>query len=673
MILRLFGGKGGVGKTTCAAAAALAAAESGRRVLILSTDPAHSLGDALGARLGSEPTRVPTRRGALHAAEPQASQALAGFLDRHRTDLQTLAERGTYLDHEDVDRLLGLTLPGADELAGLLALSDLIRETAWDEVVLDTAPTAHTLRLLAAPEALRSFVDILDRLQGRHRALARHFAGAYTPDSADAFVAGLESRARDLHALLRDPGRSSLAWILLPEALPLAETRDAVAALAEAGIPVREILVNRVLPPDSGPCPLCQARRADQEESIRHIGEAFPGIPLRLIPEVEGEPRGKGGLRKLGRSLASALPPTGRGGTKSKAELPIAGTDRSTEPPPDPQKPEEERPPSPGGRKGDGRGGQGVRWVGGLFPPTLRLLLVGGKGGVGKTTCAAALALTLAAGRPGKRVLLLSTDPAHSLGDVLETPLGDEERTLPGGPPNLKVRELDAPRAFARWRDRHGETAAGALAAFTSETAAVQDLLDLAPPGLDEIVAVASLLDAVLGEGEPAFDLVVVDTAPTGHTLRLLETPRAALEWDHALLALLLKYREVVGLGDLAAELVALSRSLKRLDALLCDPERAGFAVVTRAAELPRRETRRLLRALGRLRIAVPVVIVNAAIPPGCPRCGSSTDEAPALARDCPRLASGPCAIMEAPATFPPPRGTGGLAQWIRTWTRATG
>jgi arsenite-transporting ATPase len=314
--------------------------------------------------------------------------------------------------------------------------------------------------------------------------------------------------------------------------------------------------------------------------------------------------------------------------------------------------------------------------VGSLFPPTLRLLLFGGKGGVGKTTCAAAVALALAEERPDAHILLLSTDPAHSLGDVLEVPLGDDERVLPGGPPNLKVRELDAPQAFARWRDRHGETAAGALAAFTSEAAAVEDLLDLAPPGLDEIVAVASLLDAVLGTGEsePACDLAVVDTAPTGHTLRLLETPKAALEWDHALLSLLLKYREAVGLGDLAAELVALSKSLKRLEALLRDPARAGFAVVTRAAELPRRETRRLLEALGGLGIAVPAVVVNAAVPPGCPRCGSPAGEAAAaLARDCARLASGPCAIMEAPATFPPPRGAGGLAHWIRTWNRASG
>ena len=291
-----------------------------------------------------------------------------------------------------------------------------------------------------------------------------------------------------------------------------------------------------------------------------------------------------------------------------------------------------------------------------LAPPDLRLLLFGGKGGVGKTTCAAAAALALAGRRPAARILLLSTDPAHSLGDVLEVPLGDDERAVPGAPGALQARELDASRAFSRWRDRHGATVGGALATFAADGAGVEDLLDLTPPGLDELVAVATLLDAVVGAGAATYDLVVVDTAPTGHALRLLEMPRLALDWDHALLSVLLKYREAVRLGDLAAELVELSKSLKRLEALLRDPARARFVAVTRAAELPRRETVRLLSSLADLSIAVPAVIVNAAGPP---------DEAPKGLR---RTGPGRCAIIKAPAELPPPRGVGELGRWVRTW-----
>jgi arsenite-transporting ATPase len=285
------------------------------------------------------------------------------------------------------------------------------------------------------------------------------------------------------------------------------------------------------------------------------------------------------------------------------------------------------------------------------------------------------VALALAGRRPEDRVLLLSTDPAHSVADVLETPLGDDERAIPGAPPGLRARELDAGRAFADWRDRHREKVGEAAGAFTADGGGVQELLDLTPPGVDELLAVSSLLDAVFGAdgGEPAYDLVVVDTAPTGHALRLLEMPELALSWDHYLLSLLLKYREAVALGDLAAELVGLSRSLKRLEALLRDPSRSRFVAVTRAAELPRRETVRLLRSLKDLRIAVPAVVLNAVPPAGCTRCGGdSAGEAGALRSRLDRLRLERCAIMSAPAAFPPPRGVAGLAAWVRSWERLT-
>jgi arsenite-transporting ATPase len=194
-----------------------------------------------------------------------------------------------------------------------------------------------------------------------------------------------------------------------------------------------------------------------------------------------------------------------------------------------------------------------------------------------------------------------------------------------------------------------------------------RDLLDLAPPGLDELSAVSTFLDALFGNGaSPGYDLVVVDTAPTGHTLRLLETPAAMLEWVQALLSLMLKYREVAGLGPLANDLVELSRGLRRLGEVLRDPRQTGFVVVTRAGELPRRETERLLADLDRLGLAVPAVIVDAVNRGGCPRC---THLQRAQARDIERLARGArCTIIEAPAVFPPPRGVEALAAWGRTW-----
>src|SRR5688572_7033771 len=117
-----FGGKGGTGKTTCAAAAAIALAEAGRRLLVASTDPAHSLGDVLGQKLSARPSRVAVRRGNLHACELDADRALSRWLRARRSALATIVERGTILERRDIDPFLNLSLPGVDELLGLLEI-----------------------------------------------------------------------------------------------------------------------------------------------------------------------------------------------------------------------------------------------------------------------------------------------------------------------------------------------------------------------------------------------------------------------------------------------------------------------------------------------------------------------------------------------------------------------
>ncbi len=373
-------------------------------------------------------------------------------------------------------------------------------------------------------------------------------------------IAEIGDRGREMGELLRDSERSSFFWVMLPEALSIAETRDALAALDEAGVPVKEVIVNRVTPPGSGLCPLCVEKRRAELEAVAEIRDAFGDRDIRFLPLRDREPRGLPALRRIARDLAA----------------PSRGEELLADPPP------------PTRQKSTRRKLSTPAWVEELAPPDLRLLLFGGKGGVGKTTCAAAAAIAIAERFPERRVLLLSTDPAHSLADVLDTALGDDERPVLRADfrsrSSLRARELDAAAAFEAWRDRRREEVGGALGAFGrgEGTAIVERLLEITPPGLDELVALSALLDTPQSEG-----LVVVDTAPAGHALRLLESPEMALEWDHALLAILLKYRGAVGLGDTAAELVELSRSLKRLIALLRDPERTRFVAVTRAAELP--------------------------------------------------------------------------------------
>jgi len=719
-----------VGKTTCAAAAALSLAENPREeaasggsssarsgdassgVLVVSTDPAHSLGDALAARLGPEPRRIATRAGVLWALELAAGAALERWLAPRRATVVDVALRGTYLDRQDVESLLALTPPGVDELVALAEVVRRAGELGCGEVVVDTAPTAHTLRLLAMPEALRRFAALLDALEDKHRLLGARFGGGHQPDEADRAIAGIDREGAELAALLRNPDRAGFWWVTLAEPLALAETHDGLAALDAAGIAVREVIVNRLLPP--GGSEAQEPRRQAQLAALAEAGEVLAGRSVRVIPEQTREPRGLAALRKLVASSApgrgmSAEDPSGLaasclggqegGGRAASAENAPghAAAGVATHPPgrftPSFLPRQSAATPAGLGGKAD-RGARpashprssrlpgSIRDL--LAPEGLRLLLFGGKGGVGKTTCAAAAALDLAAS--GRRVLLLSTDPAHSLGDVLGVELGDDERPVPGAP-GLVARELDAEQSFQRWRARSGDGVDQALAALTGRAGLGAVLEEsgeagaspggFVPPGFDEVVALVSLLDAVLpseapgstgdsAAGEAAktdFDLVVVDTAPTGHTLRLLALPEVALAWDHALLSLLLKYREVRPPGPLAADLVELSRGFKRFSALLRDPARARFVPVARAAELPVRETGRLLAALDRLGLAVPAVVVNAA--------EGGHGERRWIGRLRERCAGRACAMILAPAVVPPPWGVAGLAGWSAGWRLA--
>jgi len=661
-----FGGKGGVGKTTCAAAHAVKACEGGARVLVVSTDPAHSLADALVTPLGPAPSAVRVGRRTMHALELDADEALRRWMKKRRESFRIIAERGTYLDDADVDRLMGLSIPGTDELIGLLELRGIARAGRWDTVVVDTAPTGHALRLLETPLALARIAQVLDEMQAKHRLLAESIAGRYLPDEADAAILEIASEAAALREMLGDGAQSRATWVLLPERLSVDETEDALRELDALGVHVGSLLVNRVTPRPLGSCPQCTPRVRAETAAIERARRRLRERSIELIDAATIEPRGVDALRSL-READRGAP---RHRPKKAGDMqppPVARTVASSR---------RVTSPGPGARPELSLG----RTFGGR-----RLLLFGGKGGVGKTTCAAATAIALA--RASRRVLLLSTDPAHSVADVLGIRVGDAERRVPGVD-GLYARELDAPAAFAAERDRYREGIDAMFRALvrsprfdaTYDRVVMEDLLDLAPPGIDEVFAIVTLVEALDpgATGRARWDAVVVDTAPTGHTLRLLAMPSVVREWTHALLAVLLKYRRVLGLGELASDILAFARRLRALEMLLRDERAAAFVVVTRAAELPRLETGRLMGALARLRVPCPVVVANAATRGTCDRCREAaraeSHQLSSLARDVARRPRSSSrlerAILIAPAVYPPPRGAAPLAQWSARWTR---
>ena len=581
--------------------------------------------------------------------ELDAPRAFARWLREHRRPLGDILEHGTWLDRGDVDALLDLAIPGVDELMGIIEIDRLAASSVHDVVVVDTAPTGHTLRLLSAPDTVAVVADVLGALQHEHRLIREQLARVGRPEAADRLIAMLAAQARDLGRRLRDRTQTTFVWVTLPEELSTSETGDAIDALSRAGIAVSEIVVNRVLQAGR-PCPVCDRRRIDQRHAIAAIRRRFArGRIIRLVPAATREPRGLRALASLGHSMANGLGLIADGSwltaEKSKAKAivhqPLAISHQPSAMTSDPM----------------------LQFAG------ASLLFFGGKGGVGKTTVAAAVALRLARADKRCRVLLLSTDPAHSLGDVFRVEVGDTARTLRGAPPNLAVRELDAARAFAGRRARFEEALAEIASTVGVEGAGMamgaSELMNLAPPGIDELFGILAVVDA-----RDAFDVIVVDTAPTGHALRLLEMPEAAREWTQVLLRVLLKYRSLVRPGQLAAELVEISKSIRGLIALLRDAGSTRFIVVTRAAELPRLETKRLLSRLKRLHLSVPAIVVNArTLAAGrCPRCRAVATaerrELAALRRVCGRR----CAIIQTPLSAPPPQEVKALDRWAQTW-----
>ncbi|MTD53529.1 ArsA family ATPase [Amycolatopsis pithecellobii] len=230
MRLLLFTGKGGVGKTTLAAATAAGLATRGYKTLVVSTDPAHSLGDAFAQRLAAEPAEVDH---CLHGAQVDSRGLVDGMWQELRGKL-TAALAGAGIDALDAEELT--VLPGVDELLALTEVQRLAESGRWDIVVVDCGPTAETLRLLALPEAVSGYLNRMWQLK---------FAGGRGTVEA---VRRLGSHLESLRGLLTDQARTGVRLVLTPERVVVAEARRTLSSLALRGIQVDRVIVNRLMP-----------------------------------------------------------------------------------------------------------------------------------------------------------------------------------------------------------------------------------------------------------------------------------------------------------------------------------------------------------------------------------------------------------------------------------------
>lgn len=627
------GGKGGVGKTTTAAALALSLARKSPndRFMLISTDPAHSLSDVFGLEIGSESTPICRTKlqssslqppvSNLHARELDASILLDGFKVRHGKEIKLLAERGTYFDSEDIQSFFDLSLPGIDEVMAVLEIAGLLDDKGLKCLVVDTAPTGHTLSLLRLPKVMEVWLDVFDLMQEKHHILQTHFAGRRLSDSVDAFLEKMRSDIRRVQLLLHNQNSTEFQVVMLPDALSLMETRRLIAELHRQKVPIHHLVVNGVY--GEAGCPVCSSVLRRQGEVIAALEDLFPSLEIFQVPMASGPIAGLESLQWFasyleGRDkidLSSTL--TG----KKKYEI------RDTL------------------RLPSGQARYEIRIsplsLSKLMKGNPKLWIIGGKGGVGKTTVACATALRFAGEQPSRSFLLFSIDPAHSLSDCLDMKIGNKETKVID---NLYAMEIDAGTLLERFKEDYSHTIDELFDGFFKGSSyqagmdlghdrkLLHGLIEMSPPGLEELMALYKVISILKDGGRSRlcaanngrsrlcaateqmareYSAIIFDTAPSGHLFRFLELPHLLRQWLQAIFRLLIKYKHAVPLGAAAEKLVDLSKDIRKIHQMLKDRKETRTVVVTTPEPMVVAETKRFIDKLEKLHIPLTLMVVN--------------------------------------------------------------
>nr|WP_276273957.1 ArsA family ATPase [Halomicroarcula sp. GDY20] len=277
-------------------------ADRGHETLVVSTDPAHSLSDAVETPVGSDPTEITDGLWAVEV-DPEAGN------ERYRALFEALADEfesaGIRLDADEVAALFSsCVLPGSDELAALDALATHVDDDRWDRVVFDTAPTGHTLRLLDLPSVmergLATAADLREQVRRKvdtTRTMLFGPLGARRDDGDGTFVEMRDRLARVGEAL-RDPERTEFRVVAIPETMAARESERLVARLREFEVPVTTLVVNRVVE-DPGDCERCRARRESQRAALADLRESLPALDCWTVPDEHGEVTGLAALERV--------------------------------------------------------------------------------------------------------------------------------------------------------------------------------------------------------------------------------------------------------------------------------------------------------------------------------------------------------------------------------------
>ncbi len=573
--LIMFSGKGGVGKTTlaCAFARHLAQLFPHESILLISTDPAHSLGDVLQIKVAQQASPLPDLLN-LSVQALDAKQLLLEFKEKYGKYLELLVERGSFVEGEDLTPVWDLNWPGIDEVMGLLEIQRLLAEKKVDRIVVDMAPSGHTLNLLGIKDFLDVVLSSLELFQAKHRAIAKSFTGRYTPDEVDDFLATLKSDLSEGKQLLQDVNFTACLVVAIAEPMSLLETTRFIDNLQELEISCGGLLINKILAETDTDLD----RYSEQQTLLNKFLNVCVNQPLYTIPQQLIEPLGRVALDRIITQIekidlvTEVSPPM--------MQLPVKILPSFHD----------------------------------FIQAGRQLILIGGKGGVGKTTVAAAIGWSLANSYPDKNIRLISIDPAHSLGDAFGQKLAHEPIQLT---PNLSGQEIDAKTVLEQFRNDYLWELAAMMSGEGTEPGDIKivytpeawrQLVAQALPGIDEMLSLITIIDLLDHKQQ---DLIILDTAPTGHLLRFLEMPSALADWLAWIFKLWMKYQNVLGRVDFMGKMRKLRQQVVQAQKKLKDPNHTEFIGVIQAEAAITCEQMRLTESLAKMNIPQHYIVHN--------------------------------------------------------------
>lgn len=574
--LVMFSGKGGVGKTTlsCSFARYWARRFPEEKIRLISTDPAHSLGDVLVSEvtdIASSLVDLPN----LSIQALDAQKLLLEFKAKYSYFLELLVERGSLADGDDLAPVWDLDWPGLNELMGLLEIQRLLAEKEVDRVIVDMAPSGHTLNLLRLKDFLDVILNSLELFQEKHRVITKSFTGTYMADEVDKFLVDMKTQLAEGRRLLQDETFTGCLVVGISEPMCYLETERFINSLETLEVPYAGLFINRILTNAD----IELDRYAEQQNLLDKYLQLVPNQPVFIIPQQRVEPLGGVSLD----ALASQI--------QKIDSVELAPTPK-------------------------------IEWPDKVLPSFsdflkegCQLIIVGGKGGVGKTTVAAAIAWASAQQHPDKKIRVISIDPAHSLGDAFGKEFGHEPIDLAS---NLSGQEIDANRVLEQFRADYLWELADMISGESSQTdttinvayvpEAWRQIMSQALPGIDEMLSLVTVMDLLDSNQQ---DLIILDTAPTGHLLRFLEMPSALGDWLSWIFKLWIKYQDVLGRVDFIGRLRNLRQQVLQSQKKLKNPQHTQFIGVIQSEAAIISEHIRLTASLKKMGVNQRYVVQN--------------------------------------------------------------